>query len=362
MIGDRDDGSERQEQRVSRREFLASAATGTAVGGVGRAAGTQQVAERFFIGGKVTGWQGLEKGPIDEGIVNPTLNLTAGKRYELTWKNLDGAPHNFVVKSADGKTLVSTSIMSKKGATQTVQFTATEEMDEYLCQVHPSTMHGQVTVARGGLQTTAANQTTRTVETTTKATTRAETTEATTSEAETTTAKGGQRAGGGNVAKGFFIGGKVAGWQALKRGPIKSGTNPTLNLEPGERYEVTWKNLDGAPHNFTIKDAAGNTLAQTKTVSKRGATVSLTFTASKEMATYVCTIHPSTMQGNIAVGGGAGGQQAAAARAAGGKRGGVPIPNLASMVAMLWTAAMGLVVGLSVFVLKYFDDLQEPEE
>ncbi|WP_435181394.1 cupredoxin domain-containing protein [Halorussus sp. AFM4] len=90
--------------------------------------------------------------------MNPTLNLQPGKRYEITWKNLDGAPHNFAILSQDGTVLKKTEIVSERGATQTLTFTATEKMDEYLCQVHPNSMHGQIALGGSGQTTQAATR------------------------------------------------------------------------------------------------------------------------------------------------------------------------------------------------------------
>ncbi|WP_321112796.1 cupredoxin domain-containing protein [Halorussus salinisoli] len=74
-----------------------------------------------------------------------------------------------------------------------------------------------------------------------------------------------------------------------------------MTLRPGTEYEVVWENLDSAPHNFTIKDADGNNVVSTETMSNQGETRSLTFTASEEMAQYICTVHPSTMVGDIRI-------------------------------------------------------------
>ncbi len=110
---------------------------------------TADVATSFFIGGEVAGWQALQQGPISEGV-NPTLNLETGRRYEVTWRNLDGLPHNFAIVDSNGNVLLATDIMSRQGETQTVTFEATERMAEYLCQVHPSSMRGEIAFGGGG--------------------------------------------------------------------------------------------------------------------------------------------------------------------------------------------------------------------
>lgn len=129
--------------------------------------------------------------------------------------------------------------------------------------------------------------------------------------------------------------------------------NPTLQLQSGTTYTLLWKNLDGQPHTFAIQDADGNNLsvlqpltisseqfealnvtaaettpevettpeeeeeeaettpAETTTVQQVAVTQELAeeeavqgvqFTASEEMAQYVCTVHPESMVGEIQVG------------------------------------------------------------
>lgn len=98
------------------------------------------------------------------------------------------------------------------------------------------------------------------------------------------------------------FGGRVQGWQGRAPQRIKGKKNPTLNLQPGKKYKVVWENLDGQPHDFTIQDSNGNTIKKTPIVSQQGATRSLTFTATKKMAQYICTVHPTTMVGQMQVG------------------------------------------------------------
>jgi plastocyanin len=98
------------------------------------------------------------------------------------------------------------------------------------------------------------------------------------------------------------FGGRVQGWQGRAPQQIKGKKNPTLNLQPGKKYKVVWENLDGQPHDFTIQDSNGNTIKKTPIVSQQGATRSLTFTATKKMAQYICTVHPTTMVGQVQVG------------------------------------------------------------
>lgn len=106
-------------------------------------------------------------------------------------------------------------------------------------------------------------------------------------------------------AQTYRFGGEVQAWQGRAPSAIEGQENPTLELEAGQEYEVVWENLDGALHDFTIQDSEGSILEQSEQVDQQGETASLTFTATPEMAQYVCTIHPNSMVGDVEVSGGA---------------------------------------------------------
>lgn len=99
------------------------------------------------------------------------------------------------------------------------------------------------------------------------------------------------------------LGGKIPGWQGQTPSAIQGKTNPTLSLEPGTTYRLTWVNLDGAEHELIIEDRNGNEITATESASKKGVTRSITFTATKKMAQYYCEYHPQSMRGNIEFGG-----------------------------------------------------------
>ncbi|AHG04678.1 glucose/sorbosone dehydrogenase [Halobacterium sp. DL1] len=143
---------------VSRRRVLAGVGgAGVAFGllGYGTTVTAQQT--EFRLGGELSGWQGQAPASI-EGVENPTLELQTGQEYSIVWENLDGQPHNVAIVDGDGNRLVSSEIISEQGATQTVTFTATAEMTEYLCEVHPTSMVGSLSI-------TDAEQTTTTTTT-----------------------------------------------------------------------------------------------------------------------------------------------------------------------------------------------------
>jgi plastocyanin len=109
-------------------------------------------------------------------------------------------------------------------------------------------------------------------------------------------------AAGQAVAETYEFGGEVSGWQGRSPASIEGQTNPTLNLQAGETYEFVWENLDGAPHDFTLRDDSESVVEQTDTVSEQGGTASMTVSVPESVANYVCTIHPNTMLGNVAFG------------------------------------------------------------
>ncbi|WP_246308091.1 cupredoxin domain-containing protein [Halorarum salinum] len=104
--------------------------------------GTEGSAD-FGLGGDAQAWEGQAPADI-EGEGNPTLTLEAGTAYALVWENLDGIQHGFAIEDRNGEDLLATDLVGEQGATQTVEFTASEEMAEYHCQVHPDSMRGGI--------------------------------------------------------------------------------------------------------------------------------------------------------------------------------------------------------------------------
>lgn len=107
----------------------------------------------------------------------------------------------------------------------------------------------------------------------------------------------------GTGSNTIVLGGEVSGWTGQAPVDIDGTVNPTLSLQPGTTYVLTWANLDGRKHDLVIEDSNGNELRSTRPSSGRGATRSLTFRATPEMARYYCTFHPQSMRGAIDVGG-----------------------------------------------------------
>ncbi|WP_226022988.1 PVC-type heme-binding CxxCH protein [Halomicrobium salinisoli] len=95
--------------------------------------------------------------------------------------------------------------------------------------------------------------------------------------------------------------GYTDGWEATAPDAIAGDTNPTLQLQEGAEYTVEFVNADGNPHDFAVQDSAGDNVAKTDFVMDEGGTASLTFTASTEIVTYLCTAHPDAMIGDVEV-------------------------------------------------------------
>ncbi|MFC6768796.1 cupredoxin domain-containing protein [Natrinema soli] len=103
---------------------------------------------------------------------NPTLELEAGETYAVEWENTIGRHqpeaenrtyeslpgHNFVIASAGDtnqwNTYVRSDFTAEEGATQTIEFVATEEMGVYLDQSQLEAV-GEISVGGGGGETTA---------------------------------------------------------------------------------------------------------------------------------------------------------------------------------------------------------------
>ena len=129
---------------------------------------------------------------------------------------------------------------------------------------------------------------------------------------------GGNGGGGGGDASEWEgvseieLGGQTGGWQGQSPSQIEGEENPTLVLFEGEQYTVTWENLDGAEHNFELRNEDDQVVDDhsTELMGEEGETQSHEFEATSEMAQYVCQPHQGTMRGDIQIesnGGGGGG-------------------------------------------------------
>ncbi|WP_255171541.1 cupredoxin domain-containing protein [Natrononativus amylolyticus] len=93
--------------------------------------------DEIVLSATTAGFEGVEPAFID-GVENPTLVLTAGKSYVITWKNADGRPHN--IELWDEREAVvdgyETELLEEDGESQSLEFEAKTEMVEYACRLH----------------------------------------------------------------------------------------------------------------------------------------------------------------------------------------------------------------------------------
>lgn len=100
-----------------------------------------QDVDEIVLEGFTENWLGVEPAPID-GEENPTLVFFEGQEYDITWENMDGEPHNIEIWDGDEEIVddYQTEIIEEEGEEQTLTIEASEEMAQYVCEVHPTTM------------------------------------------------------------------------------------------------------------------------------------------------------------------------------------------------------------------------------
>ncbi len=106
-----------------------------------------EAGETIEFEGLTAGWVGVAPSSI-EGEENPTLALEAGEDYEMGWNEGDGSGHNIEIRDDGGDVVddLSTDVESEGGDDQFLDFTAEEEMAEYVCEPHAGTMVGELQV------------------------------------------------------------------------------------------------------------------------------------------------------------------------------------------------------------------------
>ncbi|WP_226481603.1 cupredoxin domain-containing protein [Natrinema amylolyticum] len=147
---------------VSRRGVLKGTAALTSIAAISGEAGAyrdafdfpmpvsqnDEAARTLTLTGIVGGWLGIAPHEID-GKSNPPLQLVEGEMHEVVWINGDGSTHNFNITAGnslddDVEVLEATETVTEQGEFTTLQFTATEEMQEYFCMPHPAQMRGPI--------------------------------------------------------------------------------------------------------------------------------------------------------------------------------------------------------------------------
>ncbi|MFP9191724.1 cupredoxin domain-containing protein [Natronosalvus vescus] len=95
--------------------------------------------DEFVFDARSSGFTGVEPAVIADEE-NPTLVLTEGEEYTLTWRNADGHAHNIEVWN-DDETVVgdyATEPMDVEGDSQSLTIEASPAMAEYVCAIHAS--------------------------------------------------------------------------------------------------------------------------------------------------------------------------------------------------------------------------------
>ncbi|TYT60789.1 plastocyanin/azurin family copper-binding protein [Natrialba swarupiae] len=98
--------------------------------------------------GQTAGWEGLEPSSI-ESEQNPTLVLEEGGEYTIGWTEGDGAFHNIEIRD-DGDDVVddlqTDETDDDEPDDQILEFEASAEMAQYVCEPHETTMVGDLQV------------------------------------------------------------------------------------------------------------------------------------------------------------------------------------------------------------------------
>lgn len=96
---------------------------------------------------------------------------------------------------------------------------------------------------------------------------------------------------------------RIPAWVGVEPAAITGLENPTLVLEAGESYTIGWSAGDGAAHNIQIRDENDEVVDdyETEVVADPADGQRLDFTATEEMAAYVCAPHAPMMNGDIEV-------------------------------------------------------------
>lgn len=195
----------------TRRTFLGTVSALGLVSVAGVGAVQEDEEADIELGARVRGWEGARPDEI-EGETNPTLELVADEDYVLVWENLDGQGHNFAIETEDGEDLVSSEFATN--GTVTVEFTASEEMHEYYCEPHPSSMRGEIEIVEGD---------------------------------------GGSESEDGDEVEEFAAAVDELfeltldedGWHGESPDEIEDEENPTLSVLPGEAYVISFSNQVG---------------------------------------------------------------------------------------------------------------------
>ena len=143
-------------ERLDRRSFIwlggASALAGAIAGCFGREAMEGERVEiepgtRVLLDGYTSHWEGREPDGVREEE-NPVLVLTGGEPYEIEWTNADGFVHDLQIWNADDEVVegLATEEVETESEGDSLEFTADERMETYVCEIHQSRQRGTIEV------------------------------------------------------------------------------------------------------------------------------------------------------------------------------------------------------------------------
>ncbi|WP_245779483.1 cupredoxin domain-containing protein [Halostagnicola kamekurae] len=114
---------------------------GNGGGGVEIEPGTQ-----IEFDGQTAAWLGIAPDSIAD-MENPTLILQEGESYEIGWTTGDGAEHNIEIRNENDEVVgdLATEVVTEP-EDQWLEFDASSEMATYICEVHPTSMVGDIQV------------------------------------------------------------------------------------------------------------------------------------------------------------------------------------------------------------------------
>ncbi|OVE83051.1 hypothetical protein B2G88_16675 [Natronolimnobius baerhuensis] len=100
---------------------------------------------RILFDAQTSGWVGIEPDEIADEE-NPTLTLQAGEQYEIGWFEGDGATHNIELVDDNDDVVgdYQTDEAEEGGDEQLIHFEATDEIAQYVCRLHETTMRGDM--------------------------------------------------------------------------------------------------------------------------------------------------------------------------------------------------------------------------
>lgn len=97
----------------------------------------------------------------------------------------------------------------------------------------------------------------------------------------------------------YTLGAKTTGWRGIEPKEVRNELNPILTFRPGASIRLRWTTLDSARHKIVFENSRGETLYESKELSRHGETRTMTFEATQELTTYFCLYHPVQMRGEV---------------------------------------------------------------